>query len=329
VRAALCGAPRQRIELIVPTPPLVSVCIPLHRSARFVDRIVGNIAAIDYPRVDILVSDRHGDDDALSTIRGRLRGDVRVRTVQAADRLSWLQHYNWLLREAHGDYVMWMPHDDEFPGDYVSRLAAALDAAPDAVLAYGRIVRVDLAGNPLVPAMNPPPAAPPDPWTPAAAAGMLIRRETEEPFRGLFRRDVALRSGLMIRPTLDAMSEDAYWVFGLALLGRFVLVAGCTCRKAYYPASTHARWGPMRLKHIVDGRRVLRVYVRNAPLGPDECSVLNAGIDRWAIHAMTGVVARTVGVPPGMRRRAQRLLSRAVSGRAPSPSPSRSGPAAR
>jgi glycosyltransferase involved in cell wall biosynthesis len=311
------------------TPPLVSVCIPLYRSASFVDRILRNIAAIDYPHVDILVSDRHGDDDALATVRTRCRADARVRTVQAADRLSWLQHYNWLLREARGEYVMWMPHDDDFPADYVSRLAAALDAAPDAVLAYGRIVRVDLAGVPLVPPMSPPPGAATDPWTPAAAAAMLIRRETEEPFRGLFRRSLALRSELWIRPTLDAMSEDAYWVFGLALLGPFVLVTDCTCRKAYYPASTHARWGPMRLKHIVDGRRVLRDYVGDAPLSSRERGVLNAAINRWAMHAVTGVAARSFGVPPLLRRRAQQFLSRAISGRALSPSASRSGPADR
>jgi glycosyltransferase involved in cell wall biosynthesis len=307
--------------------PLVSVCIPLYRSGRFVDRILQNIAAIDYPRVEILVSDRHGDDDALATVRRRVGVDARLRIVQATDRLSWLQHYNWLLREARGDYVMWMPHDDEFPAGYIPRLAAALDARPDAVLAYGRIVRVDLAGAPLVPSMSSPPAAAPDPWTPVAAAGMLIRRETEEPFRGLFRREVALRAELWIRPSLDAMSEDAYWVFGLALCGPFVFAPDCTCRKAYYPASTHARWGPMRLKHIVDGRRVLRDYVRGASLSAHERRALNAAIDRWTMHAVTGVAARRVGVPPMVRRRAQQILSRAISGRALSPSASRSGPA--
>jgi hypothetical protein len=71
-----------------------------------------------------------------------------VRIVGAADRLTWVEHYNWLLDTARGEYFMWMPHDDEFPAGHVSSLVAALEERPDAVLAHGRIERVDLEGCP-------------------------------------------------------------------------------------------------------------------------------------------------------------------------------------
>jgi GT2 family glycosyltransferase len=295
--------------------PRVTVCVPLYRSARFVDRIIRNISSIDAPDVEVIVSDRHSEDGAIETIAERFSGDARVRTIRAADRLNWAEHYNRLLGEARGGYCMWMPHDDDFSADYVPRLTAALDADPDAVLAYGRILRVDLEGRPLVPPMSPAPLPMPEPWAPDAASGLLIRRETEEPFRGLFRRDVVLGTGLWIRPTVDAMSEDAYWVFALALRGRFRLVTGCTCRKAYYAASTHARWGPMRVRHIANGRDVLRSYVRAAPIDVRHAPRLNRAIDRWAAHAMAGVAARHLGVPSRLRRSAQRVLSRVISDR--------------
>ena len=316
VRAALRRSAGGRAGArMMPAGPRVSVAIPLYRSARFLDRIVHNIEVLDHPDVEVIVSDRHGEDDAIQRIAERFRGDARVRTIAAADRLTWASHYNWLLREARGDYVMWMPHDDEFPAGYVSTLATALDDDPAAVLAYGRIRRVDEHGVPLMPEMSPLPQTGDGAWSAAAASRLLLHRDTEQPFRGVFRRNVVLAAGLWIRETRDAMSEDAYWTFALALRGPFRFVPASSCRKYYYAASTHARWGPMRLAHIADGRRVMRAYVADAPLpAPERRGVLRA-IDRWTAQAAMGVAARTVGIPAVVRRAIQRASSRALAGR--------------
>lgn len=301
--------------------PLVSIGIPLYRSRRFADRVVRNITAIAYPNVEVIVSDRHGDDDAADEIARRLANDRRVRVVAAADQLTWVEHYNWLLDSAAGTYFMWMPHDDEFPSHYVGTLVAALEERPDVVLAYGGIERVDLDGRRIDrpshdrprPARDGHEPAAGRPWSPRAAAARLVRRETEAPFRGVFRREVVRRAGLFIRSTPGNVAADTYWVFALALLGPFERIDGCVCRKAYYPESTHARWGAMGLRQIVDGRRMLRGYVADLVRDPAEAAACVRGIDRWAAVATTGVIARHCRIPAGVRRAGERALSRLLS----------------
>ena len=43
----------------IPDPPLVTVGIPLYRSARFLPSIIENLEALDYSNMEILISDRH------------------------------------------------------------------------------------------------------------------------------------------------------------------------------------------------------------------------------------------------------------------------------
>jgi glycosyltransferase involved in cell wall biosynthesis len=291
--------------------PLVSIGIPLYRSQRFADRVLRNIEAVAHPNLEVIVSDRHSEDDAVDRIAVRFARDPRVRIVGATDRLTWVEHYNWLLDTARGEYFMWMPHDDEFPAGYVSSLVAALEEHPDAVLAHGRIERVDLEGRPYGDRHRArEPADAPGPWSPRAAARLLVRRDTEPPFRGVFRRDVVRREGLSIRPSPGTVAADAYWVFALALLGPFRHVAECVCRKAYYPTSTHAQWRPMDTRQVLDGRRILRGYL--ADLVPDRAVARACArdIDRWTALGIAGVVARRCRVPAGLRRSAERALNR-------------------
>ena len=82
--------------------PLVTIAVPLYRSARFVDNIVSNIAALTYDPVEILISDRHGFDDAIDQLEARYRRDPRVRILRARDGIDWAAHYNELLKAATG-----------------------------------------------------------------------------------------------------------------------------------------------------------------------------------------------------------------------------------
>ena len=124
--------------------PLVSVAIPLFKSQRFLDCIIGNIAAIDYPNLEVIISDRHCADDAIELLTDRFRADQRIRFIKGSDQLNWVDHYNLLLQIASGQYFLWMPHDDLYPSDYIPQLVSVLESQPDAVLAYGRLEAVHL-----------------------------------------------------------------------------------------------------------------------------------------------------------------------------------------
>lgn len=242
--------------------PLVSVMVPLFRSKRFVAGIIANVEAIDYPNVEIILSDRHGEDDAVDVLARHYKTDSRVRVLVAHDRLNWVDHYNLLMRTASGKYVMWMPHDDSYPGEYVSRLVLALERDPDAVLAYGRLETIAVDGCPVPgPVRSELPVDPDDVWSVRVALRLLFFWNIWITFRGLMRREIVMQSRLFIRPTLDLVEADVYWAFALALKGRFCFVPECSCTKRFHSTSASAPWQHGRLRYLLNAVNVLRAYI--------------------------------------------------------------------
>src|SRR5262245_23801043 len=193
--------------------PLVSVAIPLFQSRRFLDGIIGNIDAIDYPNLEVIISDRHCADDTIERLAERFKSDRRIRCLKAADRLNWVEHYNLLLRMASGRYFLWMAHDDYYPSNYVSQLVFCLESRPDVVLAYGRLETVDLDDRPTSWSARSELPVVEERWSLRVALKLLFFWNIWMPCRGVFRRDVVMQSGLFIRPTYETSDSDAYWLF--------------------------------------------------------------------------------------------------------------------
>src|SRR5262249_8810 len=186
----------------------------------------------------------HCADDAIERLAERFKSDRRIRCLQASDRLNWVEHYNFLLRLASGRYFLWMAHDDHYPSDYVSQLVSCLESRPDVVLAYGRLETVDLDDRPTSwSARSDLPVTPEEPWSLKVALKLVFFWKSWVPCRGVFRRDVVVLSELFMRPTYETSDSDAYWLFALALKGRFFFVPSCHCKKRFYPTSTSAQWG--------------------------------------------------------------------------------------
>jgi glycosyltransferase involved in cell wall biosynthesis len=263
--------------------PRVSVALPLFRSSRFLPIILENLEALDYPNLEILVSDRHVADDAIDRIEERYGDDPRFRFLRNADEADWIDHYNDLLKEATGDYFMWMPHDDSFGAEYVPALAAALDRNPDALLAFGRVEVVDREGSPMSkrelwhPEMRPDEA-----WSTRTALRLLTTWNPGIAVRGLVRLGPIRDRKLLIRRTRRTVLADMYWVFAVSLIGPLLFVPEISCRKRFYGKSTHARWR-YRRRHFVNAYGVLSSYLRD--LAPSRRAALGgmATLGLWTV----------------------------------------------
>jgi len=261
--------------------PLVTVAFPLYRSGPLVETVAANIDRLTYPNLEIVISDRHGDDDAIDRLASRFRDDPRVRVLCRHDRVTWVSHYNDLLSDARGTYFCWMPHDDEFRAGYVDTLAAALDARPDAILAFGvmRAERDDL-DVPVGPFTAPPiharrpleienaergPEVPADGgWSLATAFRFLYGWDLFRVVRGLVRREEVMRRGLFVPATRGTVRADVCWAFSLAVAAPFAFVPDAICTKHYRRGSASAGWH-YGVREAVDECRVLtRALVRSA-----------------------------------------------------------------
>ena len=241
--------------------PKVTVAVPLYHSAQFLPIVTETLRGFAYPNLEFLISDRHCKDDAIERIQKLFAADSRFRFLVAGDELDWVAHYNLLLREASGDYFVWVSHDDSYSTDFVEKLVEVLEKQADAVVAYARAERIDMTGQPIhhIAAKIPRASLTPGPLTAyrIALSGGLQ-------FHGLFRRKWLLDRKLWIRPTIQNIASDMLWIFTLAMLGKAVYVNDCVLRKRYYSTSTHKGWrASMRGHHIWNFARVGRSYAED------------------------------------------------------------------
>ena len=297
--------------------PLVSVAIPLHRSRRFVDGIIRNIERIEYPSVEILISDRHLDDDAMDVLGRRFAGDPRVRFLRADDRIGWVEHYNLVLRTATGRYFLWLPHDDSNDNGYITALVEYLERHPLAVLVYGGVEVVGEDGRQIwSDARRDPTRDSATPWTLGSALRMLMFGSEWLPqFHGVFRREPVIERELFIRPTTGNVEADLYWVFAIGLLGEVRSVSTCSYRKQIHDANISVGWGPRHGSHVLDGIVVPYGYLRALASRRERLRALPQLV-AWAGLRAIGWFTQSWPWPSAERRtQAKRLAQRLLFGR--------------
>lgn len=291
--------------------PLVSVAIPLYKSLRFLDIIIANIKAIDYPNVEIIISDRHCADNAIEILEERFKEDARCKFYKATDQINWPEHYNLLLQLATGQYFCWMPHDDSYPADYISKLVTCLEENPETLLAYGKMQTIDLNSQQIENNfLHELPVGVNDPWTMLVAINLLAFQHLETAFRGVFRREAVIGAQHFIRPTGRTVGCDTYWLFGLALLGRLQYVPSCNCRKRFYGDSTHViQWSPQpELQRIIDGMKVSNSYIRDYVPNCREAWLGYSLIFLYSLVRFASMCARSLGISRKWRRAVHRSI---------------------
>lgn len=277
--------------------PLVSVCFPLYRSRRFLETIIENIEAITYPNVEIIFSDQHLLDDAITILKQQFGTDARFRFLEGRDGLNWVENFNLLARQCTGKYFLWMGHDDSYPSHYISDLVAALEEHPDAVLAFGRVEQVSLDGFlPTFP-FSPPPIAENEAWSLASSLRLLTLWQLWIAFRGVARRAVVEQSDLYIRQTYKNIRADVCWLFGLSLKGRLYFVPSCSCTKRFYRSSAGAGWR-FGIRQTLNGCRVLRSYLNDLAASRRDALAGQAVVYLWCLTQglLPAKLARQLGI---------------------------------
>lgn len=219
--------------------PAVVALVPTHDGARHLGETLASLAAQDYPRLTVVVSDDASTDDTRAVYADVARDCSRFRLLCQPKRAGWVDNSNLLLAEVDGDYAFFAPQDDIFEPTYVSRLVAALQARADAVLAFADTAAVgdEASFRPLAR---------------EAREGGRVRRalryipddgyERCLPFRGLVRVAALRTVGPLRRSMLGEFDADGRWLFRLALLGPFVRVPERLCAKRIHAASLAASW---------------------------------------------------------------------------------------
>ena len=132
-------------SLAVSEPPLVSVCIPTYRDARFLSQSLGSIVNQTYPNLEILVGDDASPDNTAEVV-GAFQ-DLRIRYLRNQVNLGQFENVNHLMSQCRGKYIAVYHSDDYYDPEIVRKEAAFLEAHPEVGAVFALDQRVDDSGR--------------------------------------------------------------------------------------------------------------------------------------------------------------------------------------
>lgn len=125
--------------------PLVTVIISVFRRTCYLESAILSVLGQTLTDLDVLVTD-DADSEEARRICALFSGDGRVRYRSNPQTLDVSLNFGAALREARGTYLCLLNDDDLLYPRMLEQLAAALDAHPEAVLAFGNHDVADAAG---------------------------------------------------------------------------------------------------------------------------------------------------------------------------------------
>ena len=244
--------------------PRVTIGVPVYNCARHLPAALDSLLAQTFTDFELLVSDNASTDETAAIIHRYRRRDSRIRYVRHERNAGAPANWNYVAREARGQYLKWASGNDLAAPAMLARAVEVLDREPAVVLCYGRTELIDEAGASL-----------------GIYGGDIEARATRPSSRFIHvcRRLVMnnaqnglVRLGAVRRTRFNPLYPHGDMVFmaELAMLGHFVLLPevlfyrrwtpesasskfGEAARREFYAPGNRSRW----LLRFVTGRRHL------------------------------------------------------------------------
>lgn len=258
----------------------VEALLPAWRAAGFIQRTLDSLSAQTLGAFTVRVSVDLCDDETFAICARHAARDRRFSVVRQDQRLGYAGNCNFLMDQSRADLTAFAFHDDVLAPTCLERLAAALEARPDAVLSYSDVALTHLDGRR-------------EHWVFTALDGLESRVARGRrmlsgevmwwvPNRGLFRREWAKAIGGIKTHGAGEFSADWPWLVRMSLLGPFVRVPETLCFKFYTAQSLSQTWAYSREQHIELAAAHLR-EIWNCELTTPEKLALAAPMTEWLV----------------------------------------------
>lgn len=216
--------------------PRVSVVIPAYAAAPFIERTLDSVAAQTYRDFEIVVVDDGSPDETKPVVdRWLARTGTPGKCVRRPNgRIAAAR--NTGLKEAKGELIATLDHDDLWTPDKLARCVAEFDAHPGTVLVghhtdvveNGAVLRIERKG----------------PAAPDMYDRLLFEANAVAPSGAVFRRDKALEiGGFREQPQYNTVEDYDFWMrlaktgpfrFLDAVLSSYTVIPGSASRRVEY-----------------------------------------------------------------------------------------------
>ena len=132
------------------TMPLVSIGLPTYDRPEALRRALTELLNQTYKNIEVIVADNASPGEAVDlVIRSFSVTDTRIKHFRHAENIGMARNWQFVLDQAVGKYYVQASDDDCRDPDFVSELAALLEAEPAATIAFCEYQAIDPQGTPL------------------------------------------------------------------------------------------------------------------------------------------------------------------------------------
>ena len=197
-----------------PETPLVSIGVPIFNEEEFIDSALASLRQLDYPNLEIIVSDNSSTDRTVEIGERHAAVDPRIRILRATVNRGAIANFQHALEAANGRYFMWAGGHDLWSSNLVSECVALLESDQSACLAFGSSEWIGREGQPIGRTCG---------WADTRGLAPTARFFTilwgnMHPVMGLIRTEVLRSFG----PLPNLVGGDLLLLSKLALRGEFV-----------------------------------------------------------------------------------------------------------
>jgi glycosyltransferase involved in cell wall biosynthesis len=119
----------------------VDVVVPCYNYARFLEACVGSVLSQAIKDVRVLIIDDASSDESLSVARKLAQADPRVTVSGHKKNRGHIDTYNEGIAWASAEYFLLLSADDLLAPGALERAVEVMDANPDIVLTYGKVIQ--------------------------------------------------------------------------------------------------------------------------------------------------------------------------------------------
>lgn len=134
------------MNMISAKKPMFSVCIPTYNRAYILPKVVQSVLSQTYKDLELFISDDASTDNTEDVVKGF--GDARIRYHRNQKNLGVLDNWNFIIKNAAGEYVFKLDDDDYIAPAFLERVAAIFEKHPNVGSVYtGFYYAKDYNGN--------------------------------------------------------------------------------------------------------------------------------------------------------------------------------------
>jgi glycosyltransferase involved in cell wall biosynthesis len=136
-----------------PTSPRLKLTIAIgaYNDSRFLRGGLDAILAQTFTNYEVVISDNASTDETPQILKEYAEKDARIRILRQPENVGLINNYNFLRKQAKGEFFMWVACDDRCAPDYIQTIITGMEQDSSVVLGFTPYQFIHEDGTPFGP----------------------------------------------------------------------------------------------------------------------------------------------------------------------------------